>query len=73
MISRQRRLDGGEYENFAVGSDFENRAAAVADVEAAVFVERKAGGDAHALNPLHCAASGETRCTVPSLRQETKR
>src|SRR6202453_1355096 len=58
MIRGEGRLDGGEDENFAVGSDFENRAAAIADVEAAAFVERQAGGDAHAFDPLHGAAVG---------------
>src|SRR5271155_4286483 len=58
VIRGEGRLDGGEDKYFAVGSDFENRAAAIADVEAAAFVERKAGGDAHALDPLHCAAVG---------------
>src|ERR1700691_1084503 len=58
VIRGEGRLDGGEDKYFAVGSDFENRAAAIADVEAAAFVERKAGGDAHAFDPLHCAAVG---------------
>src|SRR5271156_1181888 len=58
MISRKRRLDCSEDENFAVGRDLKNRAAAIADVKAAAFVERKASGDAHALDPLHCAAVG---------------
>ena len=58
MIGRKRWLERGENENFAVGRDFENCAAAVADVEAAAFVEREAGGDAHAFNPLHGAAVG---------------
>ena len=58
MISGERRLERGEDENFAVGADFENRAAAVADVEAAGFIEGEAGGDAHAFDPLHRAAVG---------------
>src|SRR6202522_117842 len=58
VIRGEGRLDGGEDENFAVRSDFENRAAAIADVEAAALVERQAGSDAHALDPLHCAAVG---------------
>src|ERR1700677_3694199 len=58
VVRGEGRLDGGKDENFAVGSDFENRAAAIADVEAAAFVERQAGGDAHALDPLHGAAIG---------------
>src|ERR1700683_2982029 len=58
VIRGEGRLDGGEDKYFAVGSDFENRAAAIADVEAAAFVERKAGGDAHAFDPLHGAAVG---------------
>src|ERR1700677_1580509 len=58
VIRGEGSLDGGEDKYFAVGSDFENRAAAIADVEAAAFVERKASGDAHALDPLHGAAIG---------------
>ena len=56
VIGRKRRLERGENENFAVGSDFKNCAAAIADVEAAAFVERETGGDAHAFDPLHGAA-----------------
>src|ERR1700683_5593357 len=58
VIRGEGRLDCSEDENFAGGSDFENRAAAIADVEAAALVERQAGSDAHALDPLHCAAVG---------------
>ena len=58
MIRGERRLERGEDKNFAVGADFENRAAAIAHVEAAGFVEREAGGDAHAFDPLHGAAVG---------------
>ena len=58
MVRGERRLERGEDENFAVGANFENRAAAIAHVEAAGFVEREAGGDAHAFDPLHGAAVG---------------
>ncbi len=58
MIGRERRLERGEDENFAVRADLENRAAAIADVEIAAFVERDARGDAHAFDPLHRAAVG---------------
>src|SRR5579862_3796650 len=58
MICGERWLKRCEDENFAVGTDFENRAAAIADVEASGFVKREAGGDAHAFDPLHGAAVG---------------
>ena len=58
VIGRERRFKSGEDENLAFGIDFENRAAAVADVEVAGFIEGEAGGDAHAFNPLHGAAVG---------------
>src|SRR5579862_1227256 len=58
MIRGKRRLERGEDENFAVGTDFENRAAAIAYVEAAGSVEGESGGDAHAFDPLHGAAVG---------------
>src|SRR4029077_8458279 len=58
MICGERRLKRGEDENFAVRANLENRAAAIAYVEAAGFVKREAGGDAHAFDPLHGAAVG---------------
>src|SRR5579864_8818436 len=58
MIRGERGLKRCEYENFAVGADFENRAASIAHVEAAGSVEREASGDAHAFDPLHSAAVG---------------
>ena len=58
MIRRDRWFERGENKNFAIGANLENRTAAVTDVEAAGFVERKAGGDAHAFDPLHGAAVG---------------
>src|SRR5262249_6707401 len=40
----------GEDENLAVGADFENRAAAVANVKVLVAIERDPGGNAHTLH-----------------------
>src|SRR5580693_6441241 len=56
VIGGHGRLERRKNKNFAVRTDFENRAAAIAHVEAAGLVEREARGDAHALDPLHRAA-----------------
>src|SRR5713101_2898265 len=58
MIGGEGRFERGENENFTVGADFENCAAAIADVEIARIVERESGGDAHAFDPLHGMAVG---------------
>ena len=50
MVGGDRRLQRGENEDLAVGADLEDRAAAVADVEVLLGVEREPGGDAHALD-----------------------
>src|ERR1700722_15909543 len=56
VIRRYGRLDRGKNENFPVGRDLENRAAAVAHVEAAGLVEGDSRGDTHAFDPLQRAA-----------------
>src|SRR5260370_20304367 len=56
MIRGKRRLQRGEHKNFAAGADFENRAAAIADVKIFRVIEGDARGDAHAFNPLLGAA-----------------
>ena len=50
MIGGDRGLDGGEDVNLALAADFENGAAAVADIEEALLIEGDAGGDAHAFD-----------------------
>ncbi len=72
MICGERGLERCEDENFAVGADFENRAAAIAHVEAASFVECEAGGDAHAFDPLHGATVGgnAVNCAVVAAGNE---
>ena len=50
MISGDRRLERGENVNLARGTDFEDRAAAVADVQILLLVEGDARGNPH---PLH--------------------
>ena len=47
-----------KHKNLAAGADLENCAAAVANVEIAVRVERDPCGDAHAFDPLLGAAFG---------------
>ncbi len=58
VVGGNRRLERREHKNFALGADLENRAAAVAHVQAAALVEGDASGDAHALDPLHRSAVG---------------
>src|SRR5579862_1301833 len=58
MVRGDGRLERRENENLSVGPDLENRAAAVAHVEAAVPIERDSGRDAHAFDPLDRAAVG---------------
>src|SRR5262249_4943050 len=50
MISRNRRLERGEYEDLAVGADFKDGSAAIAHVQVLFLVERQASGDAHAFH-----------------------
>src|SRR4029077_7260667 len=52
MIRGERRLQRGKHKNLAARADFENRAAAIADVKIFRVIKRNPGGDAHALNPL---------------------
>ena len=56
MIGRERRLQRGKNKNLAARADFENRAAAVADIEIFRVVERNPRRDAHSFNPLLRAA-----------------
>src|SRR5260370_8220593 len=56
VIRGERRLQRGEHKNFTAGADFENRAAAIADVKIFRVIEGDACGDAHAFNPLLGAA-----------------
>jgi len=72
MIRCERGLERCEDENFAVGTNFENRTAAIAHIEAAGFVEGEAGGDAHAFDPLHGAAVGRNAvdCAVVAAGNE---
>src|SRR6266403_2819433 len=58
VVRRERRLQRGHYTNFAARANFENRAAAVANVEIFGVIERDSGGDAHAFNPLLGAPLG---------------
>ena len=48
VIGGDAGFDGGKDKDLAVGRDFEDGAAAVADVEIAELVEGQPGGDAHA-------------------------
>jgi hypothetical protein len=58
VVCSERWFQRGENKNFAFRINFENRAAAIADVKIPGFVEGEAGGDAHAFDPLHRAAIG---------------
>ena len=50
MISRDGRLQRGEHVNLTRAADLEDGAAAIADIEILVRIERDAGGDAHAFH-----------------------
>src|SRR5579883_1057167 len=52
VVSRYGRFESGEDENLPARADFEDGAAAIADVEIFLGIEGDAGGDAHALDPL---------------------
>src|ERR1700680_3933828 len=52
MIRREGRLQRSKHKNLAARANFENGAAAVANVEIFGVVERDPGGDAHTFNPL---------------------
>src|SRR5579859_937901 len=52
MIRGERRFDRCKNENFPACADFENRSAAVADVQIIGAIKCDARGDAHAFNPL---------------------
>src|SRR5260370_12793246 len=58
MVRGERWLQRSKHKNLAARADFENRTAAVADVEIFRVIERDPGGDAHAFNPLLGAAFG---------------
>src|SRR5216683_1723658 len=58
VISGDGGLERGKNKDLAARADLENRAAAVANVQIAVVIERDAGGDAHAFDPLLGAAIG---------------
>src|ERR1019366_8965790 len=50
MVGRNRRLQGGEHVDLPLPADFEDGAAAVADVQVALRIEDDAGGHAHAFH-----------------------
>src|SRR5665213_1637319 len=58
VIGGNGRLNRCEYEDLAVGINFENCAAAIADKKIALRVKCETCGDAHAFDPLLRAAVG---------------
>src|SRR4029077_7080665 len=58
VIRGDGRLKRGKNKNLAARADLENRAAAVANVQIAVVIKSNSRGDAHAFDPLLCAAIG---------------
>src|ERR1700676_2432601 len=56
VIRGDGRLQRGEHKNFALGTDLENRAAAISDKQISFWIKGQSGGDAHAFDPLLAAA-----------------